>query len=150
MISENFIYLAMALHFIGGASYMYDVIKGKAQPNRVSWLLVGVFALLAFFSSRDEGAGIQALYTLSTGINPLVVVFLSFLNEKAYWKITNRDYALGAIAVSSAIIWLITGEGAIALVFAIIADFFAGLPTLIKNQNPKVGPYLQFVSLRLA
>jgi len=117
---------------------LYDVYKGNAQPNRISWLLVGAFAMLAFFSSRDEGAGAQAYFTLVTGLNPLAVVVLSFFNKKAYWRITKRDYSLGAVAVLSAIVWFATGEGAIALIFAIIADFFAGLPTLIKAyQKPE-------------
>lgn len=138
MLPESFIYAVIVLQFFATSTYMVATIRGRAQPNRVSWLLWGLFAIISYFASRDSGAGTEATYTLVVGVNRLIIFGLTYTNEDAYWKVDRRDYRLGGLAVIGILLWIITGEGLVALLLAIFANLMAGLPTLIKAyQNPE-------------
>ena len=138
MLPENFIYVVLVSQVFAASTYMWATLKGHVQPNRVSWLLWGVLTLISFFASLDAGAGKEALLTLTISINRFIIFGLTFVNKKAYWKIIPRDYWLGAIAAVGLVLWMITGEGLLALGLAIFANFMAGLPTMIKAyQQPE-------------
>jgi hypothetical protein len=84
--------------------------------------------------------------TFMAGFGPLLVVLASFFNKNAYWKIAPFDIVCGILSAAAIIIWITTKNGTISLMFAILADLFAGLPTLIKawrhSETESVGPYL--------
>jgi hypothetical protein len=88
--------------------------------------------LIAFFAQWNEGVKWQSLMTFMVGFGPLLVFIASFINRKAYWKITTTDYVCGAISIAALVFWLITGSGWVAISFSILADLLAGVPTLIK------------------
>lgn len=138
MIHENFIIVGFILMLIGGLSYAIDVFKGRAKPNRVTWFLWTLAPLIAFAAEIDKGVGMQSLLTLSVGISPLIVLLASFKNKDSYWKLDRIDYLFGGLAIAGLILWRITGEGNIAIIFAILADGLAAIPTGIKSYtNPE-------------
>lgn len=135
MLNEKFIILGALLSFYGGLSYLIDTIKGKAKPNRVSWFLWALAPMIAFAAEIQKGVGLTSLMTFMVGFNPTMIVLASFINKKAYWKLSKMDYLYGAISVFAIIIWQITGEGNLAILFSILADGFASLPTVIKSYK---------------
>ncbi len=138
MINENFIYLGFFISFAGGITYLVDTIKGKAKPNRISWFFWFLAPFIAFAAEVQKGVGLQALMTFSVGFNPLLVFLASFINKNAYWKLSKTDYIYGALALLGIILWKMTGEGNIAILFAILADGLASIPTIIKSyKNPE-------------
>ena len=40
---------------LGGLYYLYATIVGKAQPNRITWLLWGLFPMIIFVAQRAQG-----------------------------------------------------------------------------------------------
>ncbi len=66
------------------------------------------------------------------GLGPLLVFIASFFNPKAYWKLGTSDYISEALAVVALVSWWPTKEPAVAVLFAILSDWFVWLPTLIK------------------
>ncbi len=74
----------------------------------------------------------ESLFTLMTGISPLIIFISTFFAKQPKWKITKFDLTCGALSVLGLILWLILQEGNVAIVFAILADGLAFLPTLIK------------------
>jgi len=132
MVDPNFVYLAGAITFIGIALYAIDTIKGKTKPNRVTWILWTIVPLITFFAQLGKDVGISSIFTLSYALGPLLVVIASFSNKNAYWKLDYFDYLCGSIAILAIALWLITGNGILAIVFSVAADFTAGLPTLRK------------------
>jgi hypothetical protein len=80
------------------------------------------------------------------GFGPLLVVIASFFNKNAYWKVTPFDIACGTLSAVAIIIWVTTKNGNISLIFAILADLFAGIPTIIKSwkhsETESTGPYI--------
>lgn len=135
MINEKFVLIAAVFNIVGSSSYVISTLRGKAKPNRVTWALWALAPLIAFSAQIDEGVGIRSLMTFMVGFGPLLVFVASFVNRKAYWKITKLDVACGIVSILALVLWKITGTGIIAIVFSIAADLMAGVPTIIKSYK---------------
>lgn len=135
MLPEYFAIVGALIASIGGLYYLYETIVGKSKPNRVTWLLWGVFPMVTFFAQRAQGVEGVSWVSFISGLTPILVVIASFLNKKAYWKTDARDYVcmgLGLIGIS---LWAITDSPNLAILFAILADVAAGIPTMIKAKK---------------
>lgn len=133
MISANFVYLALALSAVGGASYVRDTLRGVTSPNRVTWSLWGVEGVLAFGVEVQQHVGLAAWMTLMLGLVPVVIVVASFRHRHGVWKIGTFDIVCGAIAVLGLVFWGVVHESTVALVSFVIADQVAALPTVRKS-----------------
>jgi hypothetical protein len=135
VLDVHFVYLGAAIGAIGQAGYVIDTIRGRTQPNRVTWLLWGVAPLLAFAVETNASVGLRSLMTFMVGFGPLVVFAASFVNRKAVWKLGVFDYVCGALSIGGTVGWLVTRQGLVALAAAVAADAIAGVPTLIKSWS---------------
>src|SRR6185436_4831430 len=63
---------------------------------------------------------------------PVAIFAASFVNAQAQWRIGTFDIVCGVLSVAGLLLWLVTSEGNIAIVFAILADALAGIPTVVK------------------
>ena len=132
MIPEYFAVVGAIIGSIGGLYYLHDTIVGKAQPNRVTWFLWGLFPMIIFVAQRAQGVEGLSWASFAAGFMPFLILLASFLNEKAYWRTEPKDYALMAAAVLAFVLWALTDNPNLAILFALVADFLAGLPTLLK------------------
>lgn len=132
MLNVNFILIGVALQFLTGIGYAFDTIKGKVKPNRVSWFLWMLAPGIAFFAEIKQGVGLQSLMTFIVGFVPLMILLASFVNKKSYWKIGKLDIVCGIFSLIGLALWVITQTGTIAILFSILADALAGMPTIIK------------------
>jgi uncharacterized membrane protein HdeD (DUF308 family) len=132
MISAEFTIIAAIINLIGCIGYARDTLTGRTKPNRVGWSLWATAPLIAFAAQISQGVGWQSLMTLSAGLGPALVLAASFANKNAYWKLKRFDWFCGGLSVLALIMWLITGEGNVAIMFAIVADVLACVPTLVK------------------
>lgn len=135
MLNENFVFVGIAINAIGLLSYFIDTVKGKIQPNKVRFALWSIAPLVAFFAQIKQGVGIQSLMTLSAGLFPIIIFLGSFVNKKAYWKITKFDLSCGTLSLIGLLLWQVTQVGNIAIFFAILADGLAYIPTLTKSWS---------------
>ena len=135
MINEKFVLLAALLNLMGSGTYALNTIRGKTKPNRVTWFLWALAPLIAVSAQLAEGVTWAALMTFMVGFGPLLIFIASFVNRKAYWKITKLDIVCGAISLLALVLWLVTGKGLLAITFSILADLIAGVPTLVKAFN---------------
>lgn len=132
MINENFILVGVAIQFLTAVGYVIDTIKGKVKPNRVSWFLWMLAPGIAFFAEIKQGVGLQSLMTFIVAFVPLMVLLSSFVNKKSYWKLSTLDFICGAFSLAGLILWLVTKTGNIAIIFSILADMMASIPTVVK------------------
>lgn len=135
MINEKFVLVGALLNIIGSSTYAYNTVRGKTKPNRVTWFLWALAPLIAFSAQWSKGVTWAALMTFMVGFGPLIIFLASFVNRKAFWNITKLDMVCGSISVLALILWLITGQGTVAIIFSILADLLAGVPTLVKAFN---------------
>lgn len=132
MIDEHFVLLGTALSLYGGSRYWLSTLRGQTKPNRVTWFLWAVIPAIALSAQLSQGVRWQAVITFTAGFNPTVILLASFVNQKSYWKITRLDVACGLIALLAIVLWRLSGNGNLAILLSILADFLGGIPTLIK------------------
>ena len=145
MIDQNWVFLAVALNLIGAGIYSYTVIRGNTRPNLVTWFILSIAPMLAFAAMMFEGVSFrESVFTLVVGVSPLIIFISSFFAKHPRWKITKFDLTCGALSVSGFILWILLQEANIAIVFAILADGLAFLPTLVKafRYPESESPYL--------
>ena len=133
MLNENFVWVGFAISMTGAFSYLMATLRGRARPNRVSFLIWAAAPLIAFVAELDEGVGLRSVMTLSVGLSPLLILSASFVSKKAYWRVTGFDLVCGALAVVALVLWRLTGSGNIGIGLSILADGLAALPILIKS-----------------
>ncbi len=133
MLPEEFAIVGAVIGSLGGFFYLYETIAGTAQPNRITWLLWGIFPMVIFVAQRAEGVEGLSWTSFVAGFTPLLIVAASFFNKRAYWRTEPRDYYLMAAAVVGIVLWALTDNPSLAILFALLADMLAGIPTLIKS-----------------
>jgi hypothetical protein len=52
MLPEYCAIIGAIIGSLGGFYYLYETIAGKAQPNRITWLLWGIFPMVIFAAQR--------------------------------------------------------------------------------------------------
>lgn len=146
MINENFVFLGALINLIGSGSYVIATLRGKAKPNRVTWFLWALAPLIAFGAMIGQGVSFkESLLTFMVGFGPLMVLIASFISKKSVWKITRFDIICGVLSLIGLVGWLLTRTGDVAILFSIIADGLAVLPTLKKAwHEPKSESSLVF------
>lgn len=132
MLPPIFVIVGLIIGSIGSLGYIVDTIRGNVKPNRVSFLLWSLAPLIAFTAEIQKGVGIQSLMTFSVGFFPLMIFLASFANKKSEWKLTKFDLTCGALSFLGLIVWFITKDGNMAILFSIAADGLAALPTIVK------------------
>ena len=141
------VFFGAALQLIGVFSYGRDVVRGKVKPNRVSWLMWSIAPLIATAAGLFSGVGLAILPVFMSGFGPLIIFILSFANKEAYWKLEKFDYLCGFFSLLALVLWGITKQPAIAIIFAIISDFIAAIPTLKKSwKHPETENVYPFVT----
>jgi len=145
MIPEYFAFIGAIIASIGGLYYLYETLTGKAKPNRVTWFLWGLFPMIIFIAQRIQGVEGISWVSFAAGFTPFLIFLASFFNKKAYWKTEKRDYYIMAVAVLGIILWSLTNDPNVAILFSILADFCAGVPTLVKAyRHPETESWIAF------
>lgn len=133
MISDKFVIVGALVQLWGILVYAKETWRGKTKPNRVTWFLWSLAPLIAFAAELSKGVGLKSLMTLSVGLGPLIILVVSFANKKSYWQLKPSDYLCGLLSIVGLILWLTLNEGNLAIIFSVLADGFAALPTLVKS-----------------
>ncbi len=147
MLPEYFAYFTIVISLLGIFFYIKDTFLGKTKPNRVSWIFWTIAPFVGVYVLYRSGVSTPLLVsTFMAGFGPLLVVLASFFNKHSYWKVTMFDIICGALSLSAIIIWVTTKNANLSVLFAILADLFAGLPTILKawkhSETESIGPYL--------
>ena len=132
MLPDYFVIIGTLIGAAGSVAYLVNTVKGKVRPNRVTFLMWSFVPFIAFSAQIQQGVGIEALMTFSTGFLPLTVFIASFANKASEWKLTRFDVVCGILSLVGLVLWMITKVGNIAIFFSIVADALAAVPTVVK------------------
>ena len=132
MIDAHFAILGALIILTGNAAYARDTVRGRTQPNRVTWTMWALAPMIAFAAEVAQGVGLNAVLTLAVGFGPLMVVGASFLDPKAYARVTPFDAGCGVLSLVALVAWAVTGRGNVAILLSVLADFLAAIPTIRK------------------
>ena len=133
MISEQFGYLTIIAGLLGISFYVIDIFRGKTKPNFISWFFWMLAPFIGTFLQLQAGAGLSVLPVFMAGFTPLLVLVVAFIKSNAYWKLSFFDVACGVFSFLAMILWIFTRNTDISIVFAILADALAAVPTLVKS-----------------
>jgi hypothetical protein len=145
VLPEYFAVIGAVIASLGGLYYLYETLTGKSQPNRITWLLWGIFPLITFVAQRAQGVNGVSWASFVAGLTPLIIVIASFFNKKAYWKSRKVDYICMLIGFVGITLWAVTNIPNLAILFAIGADLSAGIPTFIKSfRHPETESWIAY------
>jgi hypothetical protein len=134
MLPEYFAYICILFGLAGSFYYIRDIFRGNTKPNRVSWIFWMIAPFVGVYVGYKSGTSVPLLVsTFVGGFIPLLVLIASIFNKNSYWKTTKFDILCGILSLLAIIIWVTTKNGALSITFAILADLFASIPTIIKS-----------------
>jgi hypothetical protein len=144
---QYIVIIGVIVQLIGVIKYIKDTLSGITKPNKVTWLLWSVAPLIATAAALTDGVGLSVLPTFMAGFGPLLVLTASFINKNAYWKSEKFDYVCGICSLLALVFWYITKEPEVAIIFSIVSDGLAAIPTLIKSwKYPETESPLAYVT----
>ncbi|MES2315334.1 MAG: hypothetical protein V4486_01210 [Patescibacteria group bacterium] len=138
MLPEYTIFIGVILFITGYYIYTRDMFKGATRPNLVSWFIWTLAPFIASYFQLKAGARFSVLPVFLAGFGPLLVIIASFWSKNKYWKLSLFDIICGTLALLSLLLYIVTQNLAISIIFAILADAWAFVPTIKKSwTNPE-------------
>ncbi len=142
---EYVVLAAAVATLLAAIEYIRSMFKGGAKPNRVTWLMWSIAPLIAASAAVSSGVTWPALPVFMSGFSPLLIFTASFLTKKAFWKLSTFDYACGMLSAFALVLWYLTENPNVAIVFAMASDAIAAAPTLAKAwrhpETESIWPY---------
>jgi hypothetical protein len=146
MLPEQIIYFAILVNLIGHALYIRSVLVGHAKPNLVTWFFWTIAPFIGVFFQYKAGAGLSMLPIFIAGFGSMIIMITAILTKNGFWKITTFDIYCGLFSALALIFYIWTHNLGISILFAILSDALASVPTIIKAwkfpETENWGPYL--------
>jgi hypothetical protein len=143
---EYLVVIAAVGSLLAAFVYIRSMFVGATKPNRVSWLMWAIAPLIATSAALSNGVGWAVLPVFMAGFSPFLIFTASFFAKKAYWRLSSFDYVCGALSAIALIMWWLTKDPNIAIIFAIASDALASIPTLTKAwKNPETESVWPFI-----
>ncbi|TQS45536.1 hypothetical protein [Cryptosporangium phraense] len=120
------------INLVNGGIFVSQVVQRRIVPHMVTWLFWSIGPYLAFAAQLSEGVGLPALVTFVVGLDPTVIFFVALFYGNSTWRISRFDVACGVAAAVGLILWAVFWEARLAILFAIVADALAAVPTFRK------------------
>ncbi|MFA5880431.1 MAG: hypothetical protein WC860_09755 [Candidatus Margulisiibacteriota bacterium] len=133
MLPEKIIFITFIITTVSYIFYFKNIFFGKTRPNLVSWFIWMLAPFLAVFFQIKAGAGLSIVPIFLAGFGPLIIIIVSLCRKNGYWKITKLDIICGIFALISLIFYAFTHNLGISIIFAILSDGLAAIPTIIKS-----------------
>lgn len=133
MLPPDIIYVTIPISLIAYFYYFKDILFGDTKPNLVSWFLWMLAPFLGVFFQLKAGAGLSVIPVFIAGFGPLLVIIFSVFRKNAYWKLNAFDFFCGMLSALALILYVLTHNLALSIIFAILSDLLAFIPTYIKG-----------------
>lgn len=133
MLPENIAYITILISAVGYFFYFKGIFRGQTKPNLVSWFLWMLGPFIGTFFQLKAGAGLSVLPVFMAGFGPFLVIAVSLLRKNSIWKITALDVFCGVLALLALVFYALTHNLGISILFAILSDGLAAVPTLAKS-----------------
>lgn len=116
--------------------YLRDTVKGKVKPRIASWATWSLISVIATIAALSKDAYASAALTGSGSVVEILVLFFALKSgDKTYELI---DGICQTIAIFGVAAWLLTSNPVWAILFNILADIFAAIPTF---YHAWIAPY---------
>ena len=133
MLPEYIIYFTVPVSLVAFFFYFRNIFRGQTKPNLVSWFIWMLAPFIGVFFQLKAGAGLASLPVFLAGAGSLLVIVFSLRNKNAYWELTKLDMICGVLSLTSLVFYIYTHNLSISILFAILSDGLAFIPTFIKS-----------------
>lgn len=123
--------LATILAFIGYFPYVRNTIRGTTKPHAFSWLVWGVLEGIGFVAQVVEGAGPGAWVLGFSAVVTFGIFILAL--KKGSREFATADWIALAGALIAIVLWRITDNPTLAVIFVVLADAIGFIPTFRKT-----------------
>jgi hypothetical protein len=124
--------------------YTKDILHGTTRPNVVTYSLWALLNFITILAQASAGASWSIILLFGDLFAMSIVIVLCLLGH-GYKKYGKIEWICTALFVAAIISWQTTNEPLLAIVFAVIADLIAAIPTVVKTyRDPKseiAGPW---------
>ena len=128
--------IAGLLSFSAYFLYITSMIRGKCQPNKMTWITLTVIGVGVAVSYYASGARQTMWVALVYVLGPLIISILSFKYGEGGWGKLEKICLLGVVI--SLLLWWIFKSALVVLVINLLIDLFALIPTIAKSiSRPK-------------
>ena len=124
--------LSAVFVFFGFVPYVLDIKNKKVRPHILSWVGWGFVTGLGAWAMLSEGFTWGFAIVAANSIDCFAIAIYSNFKKVGVWKSSGYDYWLFILGSIGLILWQISSNPDLAIVFVILADLSFGIPTLIK------------------
>ncbi len=143
---EYIVLVAAFASLLAAVVYIRSMFKGQTKPNRVTWFMWAVAPFIATGASVSSGVGWAVVPVFISGFSPFLIFMASFFSKRAYWKLSSFDYLCGVLSGVAVVLWGVTKDPNLAIMFAMGSDGLAATPTLSKAwRNPETESAWPFI-----
>jgi hypothetical protein len=111
--------------------YIVDIVARKTRPNLISWLLWTVIVTTTAAAQISVGASWSLMLLIGGDIGSITVVILSLCGY-GYNVFGRTEKVALLLSISALALWYITANPIVAIIFAVLADGIAYVPTIVK------------------
>ncbi len=110
--------------------YFIDILRGRTNPQRATWIIWTILGVLILASYRSVGAQNTIWVAIAGAICPCVILVLSiWRGEGGTSKLDIAGLAGSAIGIAG---WWLTTDPFVGLVMFMLTDQIASVPTMAK------------------
>ncbi len=139
-----FAVISTILVLVSGPSYVSDILKGKAKPQRTTFLIFTLLSAIAFYGQLRLGGTLSLIFTGMDVLGSLGVFLLSL--KYGVSGFSRHDKYAMAMALVGLIISIVVKAPVLAILGVLLADIAAMYLTLRKTYlNPETEPYVSWI-----
>ncbi len=72
---------------------------------------------------------------------------IACFRKNSYWELKKLDYICAALALLALLLWRYTKQAYVAVIFSILSDLIAGIPTILKLwKHPKTESGIVYIT----
>jgi len=120
---------------VGGIPYLIDIHKERVHPHVLSWLGWAFLTALGASAMMADGATWAATILWANTILTVSISVYALIRNVSVWATGFYDVVFFTLGIIGLVLWQVLDMPVIALVSAILADLFFGLPTIIKTYK---------------
>ena len=127
--------LSGVLAVVAMTFYICGILRGgETRPNAVSFFLWTVLQAIALVAQIRAGASLSVVLMFLITLDTAIITVLALVGY-GYRKYGKIDLFCFVLAVVTIVLWQVTGNPVLAIVLAIVGDFFASFPTTVKTYR---------------
>jgi hypothetical protein len=122
---------AATLSVVAYLPYAYAIVRGRAQPQRASWLIWSVLSTMAFLAVLSEGGSKSLMFTGSQTAGTIAIFLMSFWRGAgSFWSRT--DMCVLGVAGLGLCLWWWTDAAGWAMALSIAIGSIGGVLTVLN------------------